>query len=293
MINLSSKIKEDYPHIKSILVYKENKNIYEQYFNNTDIHTLHNTACIFKSFLTTLIGICLDKGYLKSLDIKLIDIFKEEVTADVSERMKDITIAHVLSKTTGIKWPPPINNISDEQANNIEFVFTLPTESKAGEKFAYKPDPYIIPFIIEKVSAMRFNDFLDKYLFELLSIYNYEWHRGFNARATLKLTTRDIAKLGLLYLNKGVYSNTAVVSNNFLVDATTTKTAGGMPEFKDYGYLWWITKINSSKAYYASGFGGQYMCVIPNQNLVITITSKLDRPHPENLKLIELIAADL
>ncbi len=62
---------------------------------------------------------------------------------------------------------------------------------------------------------------------------------------------------------------------------------GSFPESNPYGYLWWINDIEKHKAFYAGGFGGQYLYVIPDLQLIFVITSNMDKPHQENKLLVK------
>ncbi len=101
------------------------------------------------------------------------------------------------------------------------------------------------------------------------------------------MKTRDIAKLGYLYLKNGQWDGKQIISPKYIDEATTIQVDGTHPENKPYGYLWWLTEYSHYQCYYAGGFGGQYLFVIPELELIFVITSDMDRPHPENKLLVK------
>lgn len=92
---------------------------------------------------------------------------------------------------------------------------------------------------------------------------------GFGAH----FTAREQAKLGYLYLNEGFWNGTQVISDTYVMDSTSQHNSGGAPEQVPYGYLWWVTQYQNSKAFFAGGYGGKYIYVIPSLDLVVVIAS--------------------
>jgi CubicO group peptidase (beta-lactamase class C family) len=95
-----------------------------------------------------------------------------------------------------------------------------------------------------------------------------------------------MAKFGYLYLNRGRWDNRQLVPAEWVDVSTSTVINGGFPQYADYGYLWWVTEENGYPAYFAAGYGGQYLEVIPALDLVVVMTSSLDDLHTSNRQLI-------
>ncbi len=100
--NLNEMIINEFPQIKSIVVVKEDAIIYEKFFKGYSKHSLHESACMFKSFLSTVIGVALKNELIESVDQNVTDIFSEEIPDDLDVNFKRITIKHLLTKTSGI-----------------------------------------------------------------------------------------------------------------------------------------------------------------------------------------------
>lgn len=272
---IRKKISQEHITIESIYIEKSNQIIMENYFKGNS-NTLRLVASMITSLLScSAIGILLETELLKSIDLKLSEIFKEEFSKYNISQLKDITVSNVLAKTTGIIWPGPGEYIADN-INSISFLEKLEAGEKPGTQFKYKPDPQIVNWIVQKLTGMKFIEFIDKYLFQPLSITRYDIEPGPNG-PQLFLSTKSIAKIGKLYLNMGKSNNSQILNREFITKATQKQTVGGFPEENPYGYFWWITRLNKHNFFYASGIGGQYLFVSYELNIIMVITSEVGR----------------
>lgn len=148
-----------------------------------------------------------------------------------------------------------------------------------GVRFKYKPDSHIIIWIIEKLTKTNFIEFIENEIIKTFEIKDYNFsYEG----PQMYLSSRDILKFGILYLNNGFWNGKEIIKKEFVQQAINLKISGDFPENNDYGYLWWLTNINSHSAFYAGGFGGQYLYIIPEMEMVFVITGNLDKPRLEH-----------
>lgn len=103
----------------------------------------------------------------------------------------------------------------------------------------------------------------------------------------MKVSISLLNELGQLLLNKGVINGKRLFSEEYYEQSICEYSGGGFPECTPYGLGWWIGKDIEIPYFFASGFGGQYLAVIPQEEMVISILSDMDRPHPENMAIIE------
>jgi CubicO group peptidase (beta-lactamase class C family)/uncharacterized protein (DUF2164 family) len=294
---LNTMIREDFSHLKSVLIVKNGAIIYEKYLNGCTQNTLHETACVFKSFLSAVIGTALQDKLIKNVEAKVTDIFLEDIPENIDENFNKITLKHLLTKTSGINWPGPKHQFPEnERFNDIRLPFSLNIKDEPGKIFEYKPDPHILVCAIEKLSGIDFVSYAHKKLFSPLGIKDYLWNTNFFEDECLLMKTRDIAKVGYLYLNNGFWENNQLISEAYIKESTREHIYGNFPESNPYGYLWWVNDIEKHKAFHAGGFGGQALYVIPDLQLIFVITSKMDKPHQENKLLVKefvkMITAD-
>jgi CubicO group peptidase (beta-lactamase class C family) len=295
--------------IHSILVVKDKKLVFEKYYpgrkfnlaqytgeTGFDINDTHNLCSATKSFTSALIGIALDKGYIKSIDQKVFDFFPEfeDLLLLESEKNK-MTIKHLLTMTSGLEWDDETLPYSDPRNdlhrmfvndNPIRFALAKPLFAAPGDVFDYANcNTNILGEIIRKASGERLDKFADKYLFKKLGITELEWQMLPNdavfCSGDLRLRPRDMAKFGLLFLNRGEWNGEQIISQKWS-DISTAAYLNPNDYNKEfgwadgYGFQWWqktyYYNSQSYSSFFATGWGGQHIIDFPALNLVIVFT---------------------
>lgn len=128
---------ESYNHIRKVHIIKENEMVYQMTRESDQQTRLFPVGCIFKSFLSAMIGIAIEEGKIQSIDDLVIDYLPYDVVSQTE--WYALEIKHVLSKTTGSKWPGSGETLPD----NINDIMKLDFENRPGLKFKYKPDPIV------------------------------------------------------------------------------------------------------------------------------------------------------
>jgi CubicO group peptidase (beta-lactamase class C family) len=238
------------------------------------------------------VGIALQQGYLKSLDQKVIDFFPEYATPDLDPRTTAITINNLLTMTSGFDWSEESPWSWPQGGDWIKYILDTPMSSVPGRKFTYDtPAVHLLSAVLTRNASMSTLDFADRYLFKPLGIATPQWQADPQGRNNggrgLFLRAPDMAKFGYLYLNDGLWDGTQIVPVNWVRESTQKQSEGGFPEHESYGYLWWVTTTQGHAAYFAAGYGGQYIDVVPDLDLVVVITSNLDQAHLENRKIVD------
>jgi CubicO group peptidase (beta-lactamase class C family) len=302
--DLAGKIlKGTYPNIHSILVIKNGKLVFEEYFPGRDWvkgdiaftrEDLHGVMSVTKSFTSTLIGIAIDKGLIKGTQESLLTFFPE-YKKELSENNKGtITLQEVLSMTAGFDWDETTLNYTDPRnswrvllvANDIiGYILNRPIKDPPGSKFVYNTGlSTLLGTLIERRSSLSINEFAQKYLFGPLGITKYELGYLDQARkvpasgSDLFLRPRDMAKLGYLFLRKGIWKGEQIVSAKWVEEATREQVRMLIPLWlTGYGYQWWRHKSvidgKTIEGYAAIGWGGQGIFVFPSLDAVIVFTA--------------------
>jgi hypothetical protein len=156
----------------------------------------------------------------------------------------------------------------------IQFALDRKVVSKPGAHFVYdSPGMHILSAILQKATGMTALEFANKNLFEPLGIKEVLWDtdpQGFNhGWGDLFLNPRDAAKIGYLWLNKGVWEGKQIVSRDWVEDSVKVQIKTGIGD--DYGYGWWIMH-GDEEAYAAIGRGGQRIQVWPDLNTILVMT---------------------
>ena len=287
-ISTSKSMKEKLSNFKilSCLIMQNNKIVFSYYKNNKVPNNLQTINSCTKSVISTLIGIAIDKGLINSIHTPISEFFGEVLSNEEDLRKRDITIEHLLTMTPGFHWPEfeEWNCFSPMVFSNDinKFILQRPLISTPGEKMNYNSGcSHLLSAIIQKVTNMTTHQFAKENLFDLIGIKNSLWHekQGISLGADgLRITSMDMIKFGNLYLNKGNVNGKQIISEKWIEESTaprylTYKNIG------EYGYHWWVSehKIDAEEIpfYFALGFGGQYIIIIPKFNVVVVFTSRI------------------
>lgn len=289
-----------YPNIDAIIISQNEKTVYENYFNGLTKDSLHDTRSSFKSVTGLLIGIAIDKGFIKSVNEKVYSFFPEYKNYSNWDSRKDsMTIQNLLEMKSGYdceEWNST-KDCEDEMTNSddwIKFSLDLRILNTPGTVWAYNSsNAVILGGIIANASKMPVAQFADTFLFKPLGIKNYRWTKdplghGMTA-GSFYILPADMAKIGQLVLNKGIWKGKRIVSKKWIEEATQritqiedfsnvkiSRTKLATPQATYYGYTWYNEEIRTDKikenVIFASGNGGQYIMVISDLNLVVAFT---------------------
>jgi CubicO group peptidase (beta-lactamase class C family) len=294
LAELVNKIKEgDYGNIHSLIIIHNDSLALEEYFMEWNRHMLHVCASVTKSFTSALIGIAIEQGYIDGIGEKLLNYFSEYDDIENRDgRKESITLEHLLSMTPGFEWdeisvpytdsegnPNPENDVIKMTENDdwIKYMLDLPMGTNPGRKWNYNSGAsHLLSGILQKETNQSLEKFAKDNLFSALGITNWEWYSDPNGTTIggwgLFLHPVDMAMFGYLYLNKGSLYGNQIVPENWVNESTRRHTTM-------YGYQWWILPDVTAEypeadgIFYALGYRGQHIVVVPQVNMVIVSTS--------------------
>lgn len=271
--------------IYSMLIVKDGCIVSEYYKEGWDKGSLCRFNSCTKSITSSLIGIAIDKGYIKGVNQKILDFFPELNKPGIDDRKKQITIQHLLSATSGIDWPEWQEwnyNIAPmfQSTNWVKFILERPMKTEPGREFNYNTGgSHLLSCIIQKTTGKNALSFAKENLFGPLGISSVTWPTDSDNINTgghgITMTSRDAAKFGLLYLNNGYWNGKQVIPGKWISESTT-KQSEGHQWFGNYGYQWWLKSFGSPEPYqtfFAMGYGGQYIFVVPKASMVVVFSS--------------------
>ncbi len=262
------------------LIVKDGYIVREHYGDKYNKNTKGKVFSVTKSVLSALIGIAIEKGALSLQDL-VADYFPEFVSEPQEWFKEDITIENLLTMTSGIFCPSNagFNNRMSQSEDELNMLLHLPIIRKNIGKFIYNDANYnLLSNILNLATKKTPLEFADEVLFTRLGIGNemedmgkVEWEadtKGINYGGFgLKLSGRDMAKFGYLYMKAGVWKGQEVVPEGWIDLSTSAKVSTTENEVY-YGYGWWICKVQGLKTYYAIGAGGQYIICTPELDLI-------------------------
>jgi Beta-lactamase len=252
-------------------------------------HTLYSVS---KSFTSTAVGFAVSEGRLKVTD-KVISFFPKNLLPDtISPYLAQLTIKNLLTMSVGQDPVPDLDMVKGD--NWVKAALAVPIKNQPGTKFLYNSvGPYLLSAIVQKLTGQKMIDYLKPRLFKPLGIEGADWEvspEGINTAAYgLRVKTEDMAKLGQLYLQKGVWKGLQLLPKEWIEEATTTEieqAPPGTPQSKidssdwlqGYGYFFWRCRHHM---YRADGAFGQYIIVMPDQDAVVVITAEISNMQNE------------
>lgn len=292
--------------LQSIMIVKHGEVLLERWYNGQTAQTPHQMWSVSKTFTATAIGMAIDEGKLALTD-KVISFFPDKVPAEPSENLQAMTVRDLLTMTCGHNSEPKISAFlgpNDQNEDSLDWVqafLAWPVDHKPGEYYLYNSfGTYMLSAIFQQVMGVKVLDYLDEHLFQPLHIDRPEWSespQGINCGGWgLQLKTEDMAKMGQLFLQKGLWNGKQLVSAEWLKEMSSYQVPSapsGTPYEKledfglnkdnnewvqGYGYQMWLCRHG---AYRADGFAGQYFMVFPERDVVLVLTtmSSLYQPY--------------
>jgi len=300
-------IQERLPDAFSLLVVRNGYLVFEKYYSWGSPHKYAVVHSVTKSVTSALVGIALEKGYLQSLDQKLIEFFPEYVTDDLDPRKKEISLKHLLTMSSGFRWDDRGPSMRDWYTSSDWFrsAIQLPMENNPGEVFNYNSaTSHLLSGILSRSIRTSTLHFARQNLLEPLGIKSAYWHQdpqgNYIGGFGLGLSARDLAKIGFLYLNNGYWDGQSIVPERWVKESTAKQIqVVSHPIYGafGYGYQWWVKKVDGCSSYRAWGRRGQFIVVVPELDLVMAVTSNPNLPHPPTSihysPLFDLVAASV
>ncbi len=261
-----------YPAIHSLLVVRNGRLIAEAYCRDKkDRDQYHAIQSATKSITSLLTGIAIDQGFIDSVDQTVYYFIPEHFDSDV--RKREITLHHVLTMETGLDFDNDKHTaeLFNSKGSSLDFVLHQNLIFTPGTDWYYGDgNPQLLSGIIHKTTGRSEEQFARENLFTPLGISNYLWEKhadGLTFGAIgLWLTPRDMAKIGRLMAQNGMWNGRQIVSADWVAESTRLQTT-----HQTYGYYWYPWE--EQETFYASGHGGQLIYVVPGRQLVVVITA--------------------
>jgi len=296
---------DTFPNIHSLLIIRNNKLVYENYFAGSDylpekgkynymnhtIDELHDCRSISKSITGACIGLAVKQGFIKDIDEPIFPYFPAYSKYFDSTKRK-ITIRNLLTMTSGLEWDEKISYSDskntevqmDRSQDPIDFILSRPMVGEPGKEWNYNGgNPQLLEQILLKATGIKLDKYAEQYLFAPLGIKKYEWMHMINdmpaAAWGLRLRTRDLAKFGILYMNDGVWNNNQVIDKDWVqqsIGSVVPRISNQKNTNPGYGFMLWTYNINKENipamVTEANGNGGQSIFMCKRFNLMVVFT---------------------
>ena len=275
--------------VDGLLIIRNGYLIAEGYYNGYNAATPHNVMSVSKSFLSAIVGIAIQQGYIDSLEEKVLNYFPEYIYPGMDPRKYNITIRHLLTMRMGIRGEAEDNyGVYWEFYTSDNWVKKTLEDSlidDPGSKMHYNTfQTHLLSAILTKATQKSTLDFATRVLFNPMKIEIDSWEQDpqgyyFGGNA-MHFPPREMAVLGFLYLNNGRINGRQIIPADWVELTLSPSTDLPHPNewgaFKNYNYAywWWLGQINNYDMYMGYGYEGQFVVVFPDLNLIVVSTAK-------------------
>ncbi|HEY0928483.1 MAG TPA: serine hydrolase domain-containing protein [Gemmatimonas sp.] len=272
--------------IKGVVVQRHGCIVAERYFNGDDSTSLHDIRSATKSITAALVAIAMQQRLIRDIDQPI----SELLPAGMIATAQPIRVRDVLTMRTGLDSDDE-DSLStgnedrmDESDDWMAFARTVPAKSSPGTHYVYSSfTAFLAGAMVEHVSHRSLQDFAAQHLFGPLGIERFAWRRGPKGegvgQGNLSIATRDMAKIGELFLRGGRVGDRQVINSAWVRDALASHVdISKVDRFADaYGYMWYTKQhqvgTSTVTVHFASGNGGNKIYLVPDRDLVVAITS--------------------
>jgi CubicO group peptidase (beta-lactamase class C family) len=264
-----------YPALTGLIVVRNGAIVSEHYQGEYGQEDPISIRSVTKSVVGTLIGIALERGDLASLEQTLGELIPDRIPEGADPAVRGITVRSLLTMTSGLDWNYQTDYARLEASDDpLALTLSQPVIAEQGSVYVYNSGgSHVLGVILETVTGQHLEAYADTVLFGPLGIERGRWRETPQGDAIggygLYLTPRDMARLGLLYLQEGRWDGKRLLSANYIAEATSPQSAGDPTGGTPYGYHWWVTGATGHDAFFALGFGGQYIYVVPDLDLIV------------------------
>jgi CubicO group peptidase (beta-lactamase class C family) len=263
----------------AFIVIKDDVILYEKYFNGYDHASTQTSFSVAKSFVSALVGIAIQEGYIKSVDDPITDYIPELTAKD--QRFTAITIRHLLTMSSGIRYVERGLPWSDDSTTYFApdlraLALSAQIEGEPGRTFHYNNfHPLLLGLILERATGQSVSQYLEAKIWRPLGMeapgswsLDSQWSGFEKLESGLNGRALDFARFGQLYLHEGNWNGKQLIPRTWVKESTRADTTSDPALF--YQYCWWVsTNLGQPGHFSARGNHGQYIYVVPEQSLVM------------------------
>jgi CubicO group peptidase (beta-lactamase class C family) len=268
--------------IYSIVVIRNGRLASENYFQGRGPSSYQTIRSVSKSFLSALYGIAVDKGIL-TLDKKLVDYFPEYKQYITDQRINNVTIDQLIKMRAGFKCDQEFYFTFTNSSDWVKTILSSQLSFEPGSRMQHSTaGTHLLSALLTRASGKSTFDFAKDNFFGPCGVDVRNWLKdpqgNYFGGNDIYLTTRDMALLGLIYLNNGKLDGKQIVPESWVTNSLITYSGSSTVPWGNlnkvgYGYLWWLGEVNGYKIFSGIGHGGQFVFCIPQLNMIVAVQS--------------------
>lgn len=268
----------DLPRLHCLVVARHGEVQGEECYRGPGLDGYANVKSVSKSVLSAMVGIAIEEGHLEGVHEPVVPYFSGYLQGDTSTARASITVGHLLSMQSGLERTSGSNYGRWVQSPNwVRYAITRPMESQPGTARSYSTgNSHLLSAILTSATGESTWAYARRVLAEPLGIELPRWladpqgvYFGGNE---MRMTPRAMVRFGEMYRNGGRFEGEQIVSADWVEESLAPRArsrfGGG-----GYGYAWFVTEVGDHPMFYAWGYGGQYIFVVPDLELTVVTTS--------------------
>lgn len=271
------------PRFRSLLVARDGRLAFERYFGGANASTLFDARSVTKSVTSALVGIALAARALPGVDVSVARYLVPPYALDAGD--STVTLRHLLTMTSGFQWDEetgPDYNLWIVSDDHVQYVLNRAHRFPPGTFFTYNSAAvHTLGVVVQRATGTPLPAYAQDRLLGPLGVDTVAWEpldRGtVNGGSGIELRARDLLKFGQLFLQRGWSGDKSIVPERWVDGATQPQFAwrGRVgPQLRvTYGLLWWVSDA-APAAFFAWGYGGQFIYVVPARDLVVVATTE-------------------
>lgn len=284
------------PRLRGILVSQGGQVVLERYVNGAGADRATNIKSASKSVLSALVGIAIAEGHIRGIDQPISDFFPAYFARqDVDPRKRQVTVGHLLSMQSGLE-STSFNGYGAwvGSANWVNAALDQPMVDQPGGRMLYSTgSTHLLSAILTRATGRSTWQYANEKLGEPLGFRIRPWQRDpqgiYFGGNDMYLTPRQMLRFGQLWLDEGLAGDRQVVPAAWVRESVARRTTSPF-NGHGYGLGWWTRESGGRAIHFAWGYGGQYVFVVPELDLVAVFTSQADGPRePGHLPAIHRI----
>ena len=286
-----------YQELHSLLIYKDGHLVVEEYYTGNNDYIdfeggiirktgtpsqrqwnrthKHYLASVNKDLTSTLTGIALDQ-YEQTTTTPIASLLPDYSAYFLDSNKAALNLHHMLTMQLGFTWNEWGSNDLALLWQSDDFTDFLLSRYNNGPQSAWvynSASPNMLLRGLDHLVDGSIRDWADTHLYSKLGITDYDWQSqpdGYpEGSARMYMRPRDMLKIGITYLNNGVWNNEQIIPTHWVDQVSQVQASSGAG---DYSYFFWIRQLLDSTYISADGDGGQYINIFPKENMVIVIT---------------------
>lgn len=271
----------DLPRLRSLIVSRRGEVVLERYVNGSRAGQLANIKSASKSLISALVGLAIARGAIKSVDQPIVQYFPELLN-DPEPRKRTITVEDLLTMRSGLDSTSGRNYGAWVTSRNwVRYVLSRPLIDEPGTRVEYSTgSSHLLSAILTKATGMSTWQFAQQALARPLGFSLARWPQDpqgiyFGGNEML-MTPRQMLTFGELYVNEGRVAGRELLPASWIERTFVGRGRSRWGSDREYGYGWWIRELAGHDTFYAWGYGGQFIFVVPSLELVVVTTSRSD-----------------